>query len=97
MNKQQKFDEYVLNFKKLDIQEKKKIVNNETKKVLAFIEKAKADLKIQDEILFNRELLDLNSNNVSDEDFVEAMFVYIYSIQESLGKYFNSISKILYK
>ena len=40
---------------------------------------------------------DLNSDNVSDDDFVEAMFVYIYSIREALSIYFNTVSKILYK
>ena len=44
-----------------------------------------------------QEILDLNSDNVSDDDFVEAMFVYIYSIREALSIYFNTVSKILYK
>ena len=97
MRESKEFNEYVENYKKLPLQEKKNIVNEEVKKLMAFIEKAKSDLNINDEILYNREILDLNSDNVNDEDFVEAMFVYIYAIQESLGKYFNTVSKILYK
>lgn len=91
------FNEYVEKYKTLPLQEKKNIVNQEMKELLAFIDKAKKDININDEILFNREILDLNSDNVSDEDFVEAMFVYTHAIQESLGKYFNEVSKILYK
>lgn len=91
------FNEYVEKYKNLPLQEKKNIVNQEIKELLAFIDKAKKDLNIQDEILFNREILDLNTDNVSDDDFVEAMFVYVHAIQESLGKYFNEVSKILYK
>ena len=81
----------------LPLQEKKTIVHEEIKKTLAFIEKAKTDLNINKELLLNREVLDLNSNNISDEDFVEAMFVYVHAIQESLGEYFEVVSKYLYK
>lgn len=91
------FNEYVELFKKLPLQNKKEKVNEEIKKLIAFVEKAKTDLKIDSQMLYNREILDLNSDNISDEDFVEAMFVYIYVLQESMGKYFNTVAKILYK
>lgn len=93
----EKFDKLVDEFKKLSLMEKKNIVNEETKKLLAFIQKVKTDVEAKETILFNREILDLNSNNVSDEDFVEAMFVYIYSIREAVSEYFNEVSKYLYK
>ena len=91
------FNEYIESYKKLPLQKKKQMANEEVKKLLAFIEKANNDLNLNDTILFNREILDLNSDNVSDDDFVEAMFVYIYSIREALSIYFNTVSKILYK
>ena len=91
------FNEYIEAYKKLPFQKKKQMANEEVKKLLAFIEKANNDLNLNDTILFNREILDLNSDNVSDDDFVEAMFVYIYSIREALSIYFNTVSKILYK
>ena len=91
------FNEYIEAYKKLPLQKKKQMANEEVKKLLAFIEKANNDLNLNDTILFNREILDLNSDNVSDDDFVEATFVYIYSIREALSIYFNTVSKILYK
>lgn len=97
MKKQEKFNAYVEAYKKLPLQQKKEIVNAEVKKLLGFIEKAKMDMNVNEEILFNREILDLNKEYVSDEDFVEAMFVYVHAIQESLGEYFNAVSKYLYK
>lgn len=97
MIEKENFNQYVEAYKKLPLQEKKKIVNEEVKKLLAFIEKAKMDVNIKSEILFNREILDLNGDSVSDDDFVEGMFVYVHSIQESLGEYFNEIAKYLYK
>lgn len=38
----------------------------------------------------------MNTNKLFD-DFVEAMLVYTFSIREAIAKYFNQISKILYK
>lgn len=97
MIENKEFNEYVELFKKLPLQAKKEKVNEEIKKLIAFIEKAKADLKIDSKMLYNRELLDLNNDNISDEDFVEAMFVYVYILQESMGIYFNTVAKVLYK
>ena len=97
MKENEAFNAYVEAYKKLPLDAKKRRVNEEIKKLWAFIAKANADLKIDNEMLFNREILDLNKETISDEDFVEAMFVYVYSIEESLGKYFNAVSKILYK
>ena len=97
MMENKEFNEYVELFKKLPLQLKKEKVKEEMKKLIVFIEKAKKDLKIGSQMLYNRELLDLNNNDISDEDFVEAMFVYVYILQESIGKYFNTVSKILYK
>lgn len=91
------FNEYIESYKKLPLQIKKEKAHEEIKKLLAFIEKAKKDVNIDKEILLNREILDLNNEIVSDDDFVEAIFVYIHSIQESLGEYFNAVSKYLYK
>ena len=97
MIENENFNKYVESYKKLPLQEKKEIVNTEIKKLLAFVEKAKMDVNAKGEMLFNREILDLNKEVVSDDDFVEAMFVYVHAIQESLGEYFNAVSKYLYK
>lgn len=97
MIENESFNKYIEAYKRLPLDKKKTMVNKETKELLAFIEKANNDLNLKNTILFNREILDLNKKDVSDDDFVEAMFVYIYAIREAVGKYFNEVSKILYK
>lgn len=97
MREDESFNKYVNSYKKLPLQKKKEMVNEEVKKLIAFIEKANADIGIKDQTLFNKEILDLNTDNISDEDFTEAMFVYIHTIQELVGAYFNKVSEVLYK
>ena len=48
------FNEYIEAYKKLPLQKKKQMANEEVKKLLAFIEKANNDLNLNDTILFNR-------------------------------------------
>lgn len=93
MKENEKFNQYVEDFTKLPLEKKKEIVNKQMKKVLAFIEKIKHDLNINSEILFNKEILDLNKKDSTEDDFVEAMFVYAYSMQESLSACSKAITK----
>ena len=39
------------------------------------------------ELLLNKEVLDIKDKNSTEDDFVEAIFVYILSIQELLASY----------
>lgn len=96
MKEKKEFNEYIDAFKELPLQSKKEMTINEIKEILAALTKMKTDLQIEDEILFNREILDVNKVPVSEEDFVEAVFVYLHSIEESLGAYFEKIQDILY-
>lgn len=96
MIENKEFNNYIECYKKMPLDLKKDLVIEESKKILAFLEKLKNDFNVQGKILFNKEILDVK-NSSSEEDFTEAMFVYIHSIEESLGEYIDMISKILYK
>lgn len=39
-------------------------------------------------MLFNREIIDTRNNYIQD-DFAEAVYVYVEAIKEALGDYFN--------
>ena len=45
------------------------------------------------EVLFNREILDLKKEEATEADFVEAMFVYSYSIKELIASLVNGLEK----
>lgn len=94
--KQEEFDKYINEFKKLPLKRKKIEVINELKKFLAITIKLKQDLKIEKEILMNREVLDIKES-MQEEDFIEAVYVYLYSIEESLGDYLDTITNLIYE
>ena len=81
---QEIFNSYISEFKKLPIEEKRKIFKDETKELLAVI----STLNKQTPMLLNKELLDIeNTNKYTEDDFIEAMYVYICSIKEEIGNY----------
>ena len=51
-------------------------------------------LNISNNILLNRELLDLNDENYTQDDFAEAVVTYVNSIQNSLNDFVDGLDKI---
>lgn len=86
------FDEYVEKYKNLTINEKKDLVENQIKEIIVVLDKINERLGKSNGILFNKEILDLEKENATDEDFVEAMFVYLCSIKELLAAVIESIN-----
>lgn len=88
-----KLNNYVETYKKLPLNEKKQIVEKEIKDTLALLIQLHSNLGQESEIIFNKEVLDVKNGVSSEEDFVEAMFVYILSMQEMLASYIEIIDK----
>ena len=80
-------------YKKLSLVDKKIAIDKEIKETLALLEKLHERLGKENEILFNKEVLDVKDGVSNEEDFVEAMFVYVLTIQESLASYVDLIDK----
>lgn len=80
------FNDNVNAFKKLRLEDKESIVENELKEIISLFEivAKQSDFKI----LYNREILDTVGNHTED-DFVESVYVYIQSIKEILADYIN--------
>lgn len=85
------FDEYVDAYKKLNLQDKKKIVEQEIQELMITLEQLNLRHGLEGNILYNREILDLKSESATEADFVEGVFVYINSIKELLASYAMNI------
>lgn len=87
MIENQEFNDYIEKFKKISVKKKKQITVKEMKKIVAFISLLQEKCNVPKKILFNKEILDTNNDDVSEEDFVEAMFVYANIIKEAFSEY----------
>ena len=92
------FDECVAAFCDLETYRKREIIVNDLVETLAIIDKVASDIGRKKEMLLNREVLDAkNLKECSEDDYNEALFVYIESIRESLGSLLERIDYDYYE
>lgn len=87
------FDDYIKSYKDLNINDKKKLVQEKIYELLIVLVELNRKHGKNLKVLYNREILDLKKNDSTESDFVEAMFVYIHSIQELLTAYAANVEK----
>lgn len=87
------FDNYVEKYKNLPLKEKKDLVEKQIEELLVVLNALNERYGNNPKILFNREILDLKKEDSTEDDFVEAMFVYSYSIKELLASLVDGLEK----
>lgn len=91
------FEEYMSFFKTQSLKEKQSIIYEQLQMLAGFTNNMCKELNVPNELLINRELLDLKSENYTEDDFAEAIIVLINSIQNSICDYSNGLSDLLDK
>lgn len=87
------FNNYIEVYKKLPLKEKKAQLKEQIEELVAALYALNEKYGKEPKILYNREILDLRNEDVSEEDFVEALFVYSYSTQELLASLIEGLEK----
>lgn len=81
------FEKAVNDFDNLSIKDKKKKIIDEIKLMIVIIEKICIERKIDYREIKSKEILALNQENVSEDDYLTALYVYIEYLKEVLGGY----------
>lgn len=76
-----KFNEMIEVFKQLPLKNKKEIVQNDFKELIAVLKEIDKD----DYVLYNKEILDVEKEEQTEDDFVEAIYVYLSSVKEMMS------------
>ena len=97
MIENEKFNKCVEAYKKLSTNKKEDEIIKELIDLFSFINKLRQDIGIPNNVLYNKELDDLQKENRTYEDFLEATFVYVCSLKEYVAEYVDKISEIIYK
>lgn len=87
------FDNYVDKYKKLSLIDKKRLVEQEIEELIVVLNALNEKYGNSSKILFNREILDLKKEDATEDDFVEAMFVYSHTIKELLASLIDILEK----
>lgn len=83
----EEFNNYVSMFKQLSKKDKEEALINILKENLVVVEKLLENKDVNKEVLFNKEILDLKKENYTDDDYLEAVFVYLHSFRELFASY----------
>lgn len=81
------FTEYMDAFKELDISEKRIEIINSIKEVSALMVKLSNDEGMNLKYLNSKEILNFKNGRETEEEFLEALLVYIENFKEMLGQY----------
>ncbi len=92
---EESFEEYMENFKKCTLKEKQSIIIEQLQTLSAFTNNLCKEINVDNEMLINRELVDVKNDNYTEDDFAEAVLVYINSIQDSICAYSSGITDVL--
>lgn len=84
------FNEVIENYKRMSTSDKRQEILNELKLLIAVFEKMCEDNNLQYRKVHSDEILDLDSGNETEEDYLEAIFVYVEYLKEVLGSLINS-------
>ena len=85
----QAFNDYIEAFKKLDTQSKRDEIINSIKETIALFETLADQDHIPLHYLRNGEIKDLNKDEVSEDDFLEATIVYLEVAKNIIGEYLD--------
>jgi hypothetical protein len=93
--KNEEFEKYMQQFMTKSTKEKETIVFEQLKVLASLTNSMCKELNVDNEIIINKELLDLSKSDYTEADFAEAMIVLINSIQNSLCDFNIKFTEIM--
>lgn len=85
-NRQEVFNEYMNQFIRLSFEKKCKEVIEEQKRTIALLATFASNNNIPLSLLKSKEVMDLEKEEPTNEDYIEAMMVYSKEIEEFYGE-----------
>ena len=92
---EENINEYMEFFKSQPLAEKQSIIYEQLQLLASLTNNMCKELDIPNELILNKELLDLKKEDYTEDDFAEAIIVLINSIQNSICDYSNGIMTLL--
>lgn len=89
------FEEYMKFYKAQSLKEKQSIILEQLQILTGFTNSICKEINVNNEILVNRELVDVKKEDYTEDDFAESVIVYINSIQNSICDYVNGMTNFI--
>ena len=84
-------------YKKLPLESKRSEVVNELENIISTFSKICSKLGVMPDMLLNKEMLNINKSNITEDEFLPAIFAYINTIDDISAQLINKVCDILEK
>ena len=88
------FEEYIEYFKGLPLKQKQEIIIDELKLLTAMTNKMCKEIDANNEVILSKEVVDINKENYTEDNFSDALITYICSIKNSLDDFSIKLTNI---
>ena len=88
------FEEYIEYFKGLPLKQKQEIIIDELKLLTAMTNKMCKEIDANNEVILSKEVVDINKENYTEDNFSDALITYICSVKNSLDDFSIKLTDI---
>ncbi len=82
-------------YKLLPIQNKRNEIINELEDIISNYSKMCTKLNLIPNMTLNKEMLNINRDDLTEEEFLHALFAYINTLGDISGQFINKVSELL--
>ncbi len=84
-------------YKLLPIENKRIEIINELEELISNYTKLCTKLGVVPDMTLNKEMLNINNNNLKEEDFLHAIYAYINALEDISAQFIDKISDVINK
>lgn len=95
MDENKKFNNYLQDFKQLSTKEKQDVIFKQLKVLATISNDYCKEIGSNNEIILNKELIDINNGEYNIDDYLEAIITLISSIQNSFCDFHDKMTDII--
>lgn len=84
-------------YKNLPKKNKRIEIINELEEIIAYYSKICTQIGMMPDMVLNKEMLNINTENLTEDAFLHAVFAYLNTLQDISGQFLDSISDYIAK
>lgn len=78
-------------YKKLPIENKRSEIVNELEEIISNYSKICTKFGVMPDMMLNKEMLNINRKNLTEEEFLNALFAYLNTLQDISAQFINKM------
>lgn len=82
-------------YKLLPIENKRNEIINELEELISYYSKICTQFGIMPDMVLNKEMLNINRSNITEDEFLHAIYAYLNTLQDVSAQFINKMSDII--